>query len=522
LPTALAPTPVHKSGSSKTLKEKAAELAAKQQCKGAKGQHKDVEGLTIAGIRALPGMTPEIEEWMTRLQRAVPSLAKTPTAPSASGVSFQPPGVLAGNHTVPGQTSFGRTGGEDFDMDFVYSTSRGKLVPVVHDSPGRGGSVLLQSSTRQSGVRKTSSMAKTPLADSSDPEGDDASTSEDEECPVEPAKGYEFVWYRDKHGKKYFLHKLARECNSPKLVKTYVCDETTGRWYEKMVPKDSGIHLGVKKAKEQCQKQSLSTPAYVDHRVSSTTPIPHMSRGVRTPAAPIPPSKGERLPGFFQGDPEKQGKDSKMPDLVQWARNCPVNWTTKVTSDKINAVLWAWSFVSELLATRTGQAPNLEPGELEARLQHFCNVLEITLQSSNQSDFCGDAWNVARLYDQKVQQKVDCNQFSWLQLSVMNHGASHPHELMAAHQELAKKPKIIGGNGNVKGGNGGKDNTKQKNKMKCRTWNRSEVRGKCTYEVENAPEKCQFSHECSYCKSKSLKPVDHQRLFCKKRLEEEG
>ena len=96
----------------------------------------------------------------------------------------------------------------------------------------------------------------------------------------------------------------------------------------------------------------------------------------------------------------------------------------------------------------------------------------------------------------------------------MNHGASHPHELMAAHQELARKPKI------PRSGTGvNKDESKQK--KRCPTWNKSEVRGKCTYEVENAPEKCKFSHEFSYCKSRSLKPVDHQRFFCRKRLEEE-
>ena len=184
-------------------------------------------------------------------------------------------------------------------------------------------------------------------------------------------------------------------------------------------------------------------------------------------------------------------------------------------------MLWAWAYVSELLATRTGQAPNLQPGELEARLQHFCNVLEITLQSSNQSDFSGDAWDVARLYDQKVQHKVDNSQFSWSQLAAMNHGASHPHELMAAHQELAKKPK--GGAGRGTGGTtGARDDAAKKRKGKCLTWNKSEVRGKCTYEVENESEKCIFTHECSYCKSKSLTPVDHQRLFCRKRLEKEG
>ena len=170
-------------------------------------------------------------------------------------------------------------------------------------------------------------------------------------------------------------------------------------------------------------------------------------------------------------------------------------------------MLWAWAFASELLASRTGQAPNLQPGELEARLQHFCNVLEIALQSSSQSDFCGDAWNIARLYDQKVQQKVDNNQFSWLQLAAMNHGASHPHELMAAHQELAKKPKAPSGSGGGRGttgATGGNRDEVKKKKGKCLTWNKSKVRGKCTYEVDNASEKCIFTHECSYCKSKSL------------------
>ena len=249
--------------------------------------------------------------------------------------------------------------------------------------------------------------------------------------------------------------------------------------------------------------------------------MPKVSRGLRTPAAASSSQSGERLPGFVNGVSEKQGRDSKVPDLVQWARNCPVNWTKKVTSDKINAVLWAWANVSELLATRTGQAPNLEPGELEARLQHLCNVLEITLQSSTQSDFCGDAWSVARLYDQKVQQKVDSHQFSWVQLSAMNHGASLPHELMAAHQELPRKQKSAR---DITAGARGAAEDGSRQKRKCLTWNKSEVRGKCNYEVENAPNKCRYSdsHECTFCKTKNYKPVNHQRTFCQKRREEDG
>ena len=182
----------------------------------------------------------------------------------------------------------------------------------------------------------------------------------------------------------------------------------------------------------------------------------------------------------------------------------------------MNPVLWAWAYMSELLATRTGQAPNLEQGELEARMQHFCNVFEITLQSSQQSDFGNDAWNIGSLYHQKVQQKVDNNQFNWCQLSAMNHGASHPHELMAAHQELVKKPKRDSPNR----GDGNDTNVERK-KSRCSTWNKSEVRGKCQYEVDNAHAKCKRLHECTYCKSKSYTPVNHQRTFCSKRIEEE-
>ena len=486
---------------SKTLQEKASGLAARQQRKTAENLHKNMDGLTMAGIRALPGYTPEVEQYLTQFQEIVPSMSKAPTAPSASGRSFQPAGVMLeqtrNQHTQS-------QGGEELATEVVYSASRGKFVSVVRDSPD---------GLPQPSLKKSQARSVLPAST-----GEDELTSEDEDCPVEPAKGHKFVWYRDRQGKKYFVHKVVKDSYTPEMVKTYLCDESTGRWYESMVPKDSG-QTGAR------PNPPLSTPAYVDHRTSSKTPIPLVSRGLRTPIPLLHPAKVDRFPGYIQGDPEKQGKDTKVPDLVQWARNCPVNWTNKITSDKISVLLWAWAFVSELLATRTGQAANLQPGELEARLQHFCNVLEITLQSSTQFDFCTDAWSVARLYHQKVQYKVDSNQFTWTQLSTINHGASHPHELMAAHQELAKKVTARNNGAGDKGGKGGKgDKGDQpaKSKLRCPTWNKSEVRGKCQWEIDNAPVKCIRVHECTYCKSKSYTPVNHQRSFCGKRLEEEG
>jgi hypothetical protein len=45
--------------------------------------------------------------------------------------------------------------------------------------------------------------------------------------------------------------------------------------------------------------------------------MPVMKRGVRTPVASAPPRLGDRLPGIVPIDPEKQGKDNKIPDRIQ-------------------------------------------------------------------------------------------------------------------------------------------------------------------------------------------------------------
>ena len=477
------------------LQKKAADLAARQQKQAADRRQiarAGVENLSIGGIRSLPGASDGVDRLLAGLQALVPSLAKTPTAPAASGLTFQPSGVLDGQ----------ALGGEEIDSDFVFHPGSGKFVRVVH-SPARGG----QQNTA-TGVHFKQHEVEDVV-------------SADEDCDIPPPPGYCFIWKRDSNGEKYFVKKKLSAVPSPVMTKAYVCDEVTGRWYKQDVPR-----AGVGKA------PSVSTPMYRDHRHVASSPVPLVQKGLRTPTVSAPLAQGDRVPGIVPIDSGKQGKSDKLPDRIQWAKNCPVNWTNKVTESNINMVLWAWSYVAEILATRTGMAPNLETGELEARLQHFCHVLEITLQTSNSSEFCGDSWSVARLYDQKVQQKVDTRLFSWVQLSSMNNGGSLPHELIAATQELAKKTRGVVRTGDIKPGDGkygdgkgkGKDKDKERKAgWKCPSWNYSETRGKCRFEVENAPEKCNRVHECSWCKAKQLTPLDHQRHFCRKRLaEEEG
>ena len=224
---------------------------------------------------------------------------------------------------------------------------------------------------------------------------------------------------------------------------------------------------------------------------------------------------------------DKQGKESNVPELVRHARDCPVSWTSKVTTDKLNPILWSYGYVSELLATRTGHAPALQDGELEARLQHFMSVLEVVLQTTTQADFASDAWKVARLYHVKVQHKIDSGDYSWVQLLQQWGPATLPHELMAAKAEIQSKPKVppstngVGNGGSKSGDKTGKKDDDKKN-YPCNSWNNSETRGKCRWETEHDGETCNRLHACSWCKAKNLKPLTHQKRFCRKRIEEEG
>ena len=198
-----------------------------------------------------------------------------------------------------------------------------------------------------------------------------------------------------------------------------------------------------------------------------------------------------------------------MPSIIQFARDCPVSWTSKVTSDKLNLGLWCWAYIAELLASRTGQAPPLQQGELEAKLQHCLNVLEIALQPGNSTEFDNQAWRVARLYAEKVQQKLDRGD-SWLGFGAKYGTDSHPHELMAAEKELSSRPK--------KKEDEKLKPTKDEKKKTCTTWNTSAVEGKCDYEVQNDGKSCNRKHECSWCKDKGKSSLRHQRSFCRLRI----
>ena len=151
-----------KNTASAALRKKAAEHAARQQQKAAERvDTENIGGLTMPGIRSIPGMTPQVEQLLSSLQSIVPSLARPPTTPTALGSSYQPPGVLGVQTT--GQVS---ESDKDIDEEFVYVAKLGKLVKVVQPSPVR----------TSNEVRRLKPVSPPPL-----PVLDDEEASDDED-----------------------------------------------------------------------------------------------------------------------------------------------------------------------------------------------------------------------------------------------------------------------------------------------------------------------------------------------------
>ena len=439
-------------------------------------------GLDINGIRKIPGLRHNVENLVGQVQDLVPSLDKRPSAGAATCrtqlLKSKPTFTPYEQERFIGQTE-NRQGSPKVDdgSDFVYlRRPNGTIyrVPIVNEdsvatlSPmGR----VLQGSQQKNTSHL--GMQEDPLV------------SSDDECPLVPRNGYKHVWRRDRYGEKYFTEERIPTMAQHEWVK----DPQTGRTYKKRVsatPDNPEVEL-----------RTVIDPATgneVEMFVPTTILATKPKHNDKYTAPPV----------------EKQGRDDKLPNLVEFARNCPVAWTSKITGDKLNMGLWCWAYIAQLLASRKGSAPALQRGELEARMQHFLNVLEVALQPSNSAEYDGPSWKVARLYAEKVQQKVDKGS-SWAVFEQRYGTDTHPHELMAAQTELAPKlkpkdPKEL------------KKPKEGKEKPTCTTWNSSEVENKCKYEVENEGRECNRKHECSWCKENHKRSLPHQRSFCRQRI----
>ena len=272
----------------KILKDKVAEYEAKKARKAAaklaEQQKKIGDDLQMSGIRSLPDVRLEVEEYMTRLKAAAPTLASDPTATGYTSNTFQPEGVLVRGHSVDKSQALSTP-----KQKYVYVAELGQAIPIVdsvNDIPT---------------ARKTKARP-TPVTTA-----DESECSSDDDCPFEPEPGMRLAWKKHNDGRKYFKVVPAHD-ESPEMVISYQLDRSSGN-YERVLVDPHGketskaIKSGRSTTKVSGNAKASPSPVFKDFRVSSSR------------AARVPVRKQELQASFVTGDTDKQGKETRLPSL---------------------------------------------------------------------------------------------------------------------------------------------------------------------------------------------------------------
>ena len=422
-------------------------------------------GPTIKEIRKVKSLKDKVEYQVEDIRREVPSLGRRPSVTSSQDRVARRKVITSSQSNPVKPKSQQDKDFEEFKQFRAWKAQCGAVAATDSDSD-----------------------ATPPRPQTTTDPVTDASSSEDE-----GGQPLILVYRRDAHGRKYrswepYLGDHEKDtAGVDKYI--WVKDPATGREYREAV-----------------------LTKRVDHRVVSETPGAGHKKGVRSPQQHSLGRK-DRVPGIIPLETREGKPDDKKPSIIDWVRNCPVNYAEKVKFDDVNLPLWVWGYVSELLASRTGLSPDLPPGELEARLQHLLCVLQVALVHSEKTEFMSKGWSIAGVYAKRVQQKLDRGLESWQDFSRFGHDP-HPSEMFSAKTEVdrkapVKKRKEEERYGDRYGGGKGK---------LCSTWNNSDVEGKCKYMVNNpSATKCINRHDCSYCLEKGLGTFMHQSRFCRKK-----
>ena len=220
--------------------------------------------------------------------------------------------------------------------------------------------------------------------------------------------------------------------------------------------------------------------------------------------------------GIFLANPSED-REGKLPTIASHARYLPMEYARSATLKNMNFALFMYGAVHELHSASIGLTPPMEKEVMEAKLQHLMNVIHVTCLNATAADFKPVAWSVGRTYHNLVQAKVDCGREHWLEFEHLHRSSPHAAEMVAAEREhrtaLMKNTK--------KGDKQEDKDPKLREKRPCPTWNEYEVEGKCKWEAENAGQKCNRDHSCSYCTKKGGGRTLHQARFCKRKLEDE-
>ena len=423
------------------------------------------DGLTMPQIRNVPGLAPVVEERINHVRNTVPSLARRPS------IRLGGPQQPEVSRTRSLSSTRQKSGERMFDPISVQ-------LPQSHNSYVED-LIVMDDQAGLSQQRPSFHPVKHRVRQvdllTADPESD---PSDEEEC-----QQMRLVYRRDKQGMKYREWEPVT-VESPPVVYDWVTDPQTGRQYKKqIVPVSAASHNN---GHHSSTNAARSRPA---------------------------PNHLERGPTFVSlGGSEREGKNETKQSIVDWARKCPVLWAEKVSHDGMNAIIWLWAFLAEILEEQKSDQHQADSGLLKAKLQHALCVLEVCASHSEKTDFDSHGWKISKLYAHKVQAQLDRGLVGWSDFTEFK-ANPHPSELIAAKQELEQKKvkKKAAADGIL-------DRTRR-DKLLCGTWNSSKVEGKCDWQVRNPNKgKCNRRHDYSYCIEKGHGTAHHQKCFCGKRI----
>lgn len=197
---------------------------------------------------------------------------------------------------------------------------------------------------------------------------------------------------------------------------------------------------------------------------------------------------------------------------TDFSKYCQVDYSTKVTSENSNIVMFMYGYISQILASRQGIISPMTDQELAGRLQHLLHLLELTATYSTNLDFSSYAWQRARNYNARIFADLDLGVLTWPSISSKLDPTSMMQAIEAVPKPDYKKKKEE---------ETGLHARKKPDESPCSKWNNCDVSGKCQYEVDNPTKKCIKPHICSFCLSKfGYTRTNHKETACNKKKEE--
>ena len=194
--------------------------------------------------------------------------------------------------------------------------------------------------------------------------------------------------------------------------------------------------------------------------------------------------------------------------IAEWAKLCPVKYSSSCTTKNINLPMWVWGKIAEIRAALAGNIEQLAVGELEARLRHIQCVLKVCNQNSTPTEYTPYGWRLARNYDARVQSMIDTKVSDWVSFNSCFNMGPHPSFFLSAMNEVEKTTST----------KKKEEEPKEKGKRrtaKCETFNTCKTKKRCEYEANNPTGgRCKKLHECSYCWKNRQESQFHQWWDC--------